>query len=402
MAVKAGARPGARRHFLASGVALAGATVAIPHIAVAQTPFRALGIVNVKDYGAIGNFITDDTLAVQAAIDAAFGPASSPNGVAEVAQNKILHFPPGRYRTTAPLNFTHLVGSRIVGSGRFVTTIENSTPNQSVIVTNGCAYTHWEGLRLKGSGSSRLFDLNWDGSAGGAALQSNNFTDIFFDSGHIGIEIGRGGFMGSENLFLNCFWLLNSRAGLLTSNYNALQNTVTGGNFQTCGVGIWIGTGSVTSVQSVGFQQSVDYDIRSDGSVGNCTVITGCRSESVNFVRTVQDADLSGCTHTTASGKLGDFVYCLGGNVVVSACMTNYGRIHASFGSRLRIQESTFKRPDWLFADQLWSVPQNVLNAVIELENVSLYVGSSYSQILRRRLTAAGAFEYALTKSTEG
>src|SRR6516225_1358540 len=33
------------------------------------------------------------------------------------------------------------------------------------------------------------------------------FADMFFDGGSIGVEIGHSGFMGSENLFLNCFWL---------------------------------------------------------------------------------------------------------------------------------------------------------------------------------------------------
>jgi hypothetical protein len=36
---------------------------------------------------------------------------------------------------------------------------------------------------------------------------------MFFDGGSIGVEIGHSGFMGSENLFLDCFWLSCSTAG---------------------------------------------------------------------------------------------------------------------------------------------------------------------------------------------
>jgi hypothetical protein len=36
---------------------------------------------------------------------------------------------------------------------------------------------------------------------------------MFFDGGSIGVEIGHSGFMGSENLFLNCFWAARVRYG---------------------------------------------------------------------------------------------------------------------------------------------------------------------------------------------
>src|SRR6266436_7819434 len=71
------------------------------------------------------------------------------------------------------------------------------------------------------------------------------FADIHFDGGAIGVEIGHSGFMGSENLFLDCHWLSCSTAGLLTSNPNALQQSVIGGNFQGCNRAIFAGAGSV-------------------------------------------------------------------------------------------------------------------------------------------------------------
>src|SRR5262249_31063882 len=74
------------------------------------------------------------------------------------------------------------------------------------------------------------------------------FADMFFDGGAIGVEIGHSGFMGSENLFLNCFWLGQTTAGLLTSNANALQQTVIGGDFQGCNRAIFAGAGSVPTI----------------------------------------------------------------------------------------------------------------------------------------------------------
>ena len=79
--------------------------------------------------------------------------------------------------------------------------------------------------------------------------------------------------MGSENLFLNCFWLACSTAGLLTSNANALQQTVIGGNFQGCNRAIFAGAGSVPTIHGVGFQTSTDCDIYTGTSSNNAMAV---------------------------------------------------------------------------------------------------------------------------------
>jgi hypothetical protein len=138
--------------------------------------------VSVKDsrFGAVGDFATDDTAALQAALDHCFGSVDSPHGTPNVRQNKALYIPPGHYKITAPLTVKYLHGGRIVGAGRFVTQIENVTPGSSVIVTNGCGYARFEAMRLTASAGGKSFDLDWDGSAGGPALQSNTFCRHVF------------------------------------------------------------------------------------------------------------------------------------------------------------------------------------------------------------------------------
>jgi Pectate lyase superfamily protein len=138
--------------------------------------------VSVKDsrFGAVGDFATDDTAALQAALDHCFGPSNARHGTANVHLNKALYIPPGHYKITAPLTVEYLHGGRIVGAGRFVTQIENVTPNSSVFVTNGCGYSRFEGMRLTAAAGGKAFDLDWDGSAGGPALQSNTFCRHIF------------------------------------------------------------------------------------------------------------------------------------------------------------------------------------------------------------------------------
>src|SRR5262245_22756801 len=129
------------------------------------------------------------------------------------------------------------------------------------------------------------------------------FADMHFDGGSIGVEIGHSGFMGSENLFLDCHWLSLTTAGLLTSNPNALQQTVIGGNFQGCNRGIFAGSGSVPTVHGVGFQTSADCDIYPGTLSDNSISVQGCRSESVNFINNAggQSLHVAACSHVGSS-----------------------------------------------------------------------------------------------------
>ena len=70
------------------------------------SPHKTLGqfatitdVINVKNYGALGNGVADDTAAIQAAFDAAFGTSASPNYLSSNL-NKGVYFPPGTYLVT--------------------------------------------------------------------------------------------------------------------------------------------------------------------------------------------------------------------------------------------------------------------------------------------------------------
>lgn len=74
-------------------------------------------VVNVKAYGATGDGSTDDTAAIQAAIDS-FGSG----GVLATANGGILYFPPGLYKVTGGLLITQ-TGVRVVGASQDATKI---------------------------------------------------------------------------------------------------------------------------------------------------------------------------------------------------------------------------------------------------------------------------------------
>lgn len=80
-------------------------------------------VINVKDFGALGNGSHDDTTAIQAAINAMYASA---------LKSCILFFPPGSYLVTSTINISNNnVGSNftsgiIQGSGRFATSISGN------------------------------------------------------------------------------------------------------------------------------------------------------------------------------------------------------------------------------------------------------------------------------------
>lgn len=365
--------------------------------ALADQPGANLGIVSVKDpqFGAVGDRHTDDTAAIQAAVNYCFGDAAAPHGAADVYENRALYFPPGRYKITSPIKFEKLSGGRILGSGRFVTQIMNDS-NGPVFVTNGCGYSHFEGLYLRASDKvSAVFDLNWDGDKGGMALQSNAFIDILFDGGACGVEIGAGGFMGSENVFINCFWIHCAVAGFKTSNFNALQNTIVGGNFQSCNIGVWVYRGSVTVIESVGFQVQREWDIRVDNSANDTINILGCRSESPNFVlaRNYVHVSILGCTQAAQPGY---FLHPNGCPTTVERCVSIGGQISLEAEARLCVRGSSFGRKDWLSYEPLYP------GQVIELEDIE-YGGTPNShpdsapiRIAKQRITDAGVHDYSI------
>jgi Pectate lyase superfamily protein len=352
-------------------------------------------VVNVKAmFGAAGDGAKDDTAAIQAAIDYCFGTQSDPHGQA-AHKNKILFFPPGQFKITSPLLLSRVHGGRVLGSGRFVTKISNDVGG-SVFITNGCQYSHFEGIELQGTGDSIIFDLSWDGAV--VALQSNTFIDLFFAGGAIGINLGRGGFMGSENLFLNCFWGGNKTAGLVTSNFNALQNTIVGGNFQTCGVGVWISKGSVPLIASVGFQQSATCDVLLENSAHDTITVDSCRTESRHFFKVPHGNphfNVRGCSHTVAGNVEGDFINVNGSTTgVVESCVSVAGRMILQQNCRVRVANSSFGRTDWI------SIADGRPGMQIELENIQFgdttnRVGAGNPQrILKQRVTDVGTFNY--------
>ena len=143
-------------------------------------PDRLAEVKNVKDFGAVGNGNVDDTLAIQAALNAAYGSPSSPNGGGSgVHRNAPVFFPAGKYRITAPLTSRSIRGAHVYCAGRVTTTIQN-TNGGSVFVTNGCDYSRFERMSLQASGTGVAFDLDREQLRLGGTSVEYVFGDEFW------------------------------------------------------------------------------------------------------------------------------------------------------------------------------------------------------------------------------
>jgi hypothetical protein len=286
------------------------------------------------------NGVDDDLAILQTAIDTCFGTTGAP---LSPLNYRPLYIPQGDWKVSAPLTMRAVQGGWVYGAGRFATKITNTTAG-SVFVTNGCAYSLFENMRLVSSGSAVVFDLDWD-NTGQAALQSNTLSNLYFEGGGHGLRIGHTGYMGSENLIQNCGFSGHSVAGVRTRNYNALQNKIAGGNIQSCDIGVYVEFGSVQDIIGTGFQLSTTWDVKVDNSADDCMSLIGCRSESPNFVRAQHiGLHMAACNQINlTSGKFFEGT----GLFSLSGCTSIAGQV-ISNNNGGDIKNCQFGRDDWI------------------------------------------------------
>ena len=144
-------------------------------------------IVSVKDFGAVGDGVTDDTAAIQAALDAhdnVFVPAGTHrcDGTIVIAQNKTLVVEGSLYRlsaysaSTRPVvklfgNYAALFGygvGSVVGS-------QNDSPNGVVLWGAEDPTTEYTGFRFATVHNLRIIAFGPTGSSKGLALQNSQY-----------------------------------------------------------------------------------------------------------------------------------------------------------------------------------------------------------------------------------
>ena len=161
--------------------------------------------INVRDFGAVGDGVHDDTLAIQKAADSVF-----PRGAPERGRDKIFMrtrysraseygvvrevlFPEGTYRITGPVMFSHNVAVR--GEGRAV--VRNDSPESESFYFDRSFQLRLSGISFVGGRNQvRVFEGNHAGPVhiDGCSFSKATGISVFLDSLMLqdGVKYGSG------------------------------------------------------------------------------------------------------------------------------------------------------------------------------------------------------------------
>jgi Pectate lyase superfamily protein len=265
---------------------------------------RCPDIVNVKDLGAKGDGATNDTAAIQAAFDAAFGSSSSPHAMANAGLNVPVFFPPGNYVLggASGLKLMQVYGGHIYGCGGATSIISYTGPSSGIaaININGMVQTKIEGIGFNISGTNVGLNIDWDG-AGPVALNNNWLVDIHgTGAGAVILKMGASGNDGAHNYFERCAGS-NCDTVILIASAGAQDQYIQLMRGDTCNKGVHITGGSILNIVGPIFYNSSVCDIDIESSdVRHRTSIIGAYSSSANFARLACASRLNACRHTGA------------------------------------------------------------------------------------------------------
>ena len=188
--------------------------------------------INVRTAGAKGDGTTDDTGAIQQVLNRLSD--KRPRGQ---TRQRVVYFPPGRYRITRTLTITESTGDWLVGHGRSTVILWDGEEGGRMYWSNGCRYVCYEGL-------------TWDGLGKAAILvehQSHSYYETwirylhcaFLNGRDHGLVVGHGGAKveSAEFWFHNCVFAACGEGAAFLA-FNDYDNLFDGCEFDACGIGV--------------------------------------------------------------------------------------------------------------------------------------------------------------------
>nr|WP_293837691.1 glycosyl hydrolase family 28-related protein [uncultured Arsenicibacter sp.] len=228
---------------------------------------------NVKDYGALGNGVNNDTTAIQSAINAAKA-ASAPGGG---AYRVTVYFPSGYYYITSPINITNTTGIWLQGDGgTYLNTSIIGNTSGAIFDFSGSSVVGCENfsfLSLTGYNATRstigvLFAL-----AGNGGL-NNGIQNCYFQMEDFPSANGGVGSIGILNVRSEEFYvhkcLIRANAPVIMSNSASLGSVGLNYTASSTYIALAAGTGTmgVTSMRATSIQ---NYEKRRPGLILNGT-----------------------------------------------------------------------------------------------------------------------------------
>ena len=190
---------------------------------------------NVRNYGAAGDGLADDSTPLQNAI----------NDLGEPGKPSVLYMPAGKYRITRTLNLNNKYGVTLTGDDPATTSIVWDGPlKDTMLIVNGAMLSQfsritWNGNHKAGTGIGQWFNHKH-------TKQPSTFTshidEVFIDM-DTGIAGGRKdspeyGQLDSETTILRTRFIRNTVAGVSLGSFNALDWWIWDSEFVDCARGV--------------------------------------------------------------------------------------------------------------------------------------------------------------------
>lgn len=204
-------------------------------------PFASWGDAK-RDYGAKGDGVVDDTAALQRAL----------NELGQSGKPSVLFLPAGTYRIASTLRFTGSTsatnigwgGVGMVGESPALTRIVWAGPaGEPMLVQNGGVRTRYARITWDGKGTAGYGVAHWWDTRTGTLHDGGpeHQDEVFMDMG-IGIMAGRlgAGFgqLNSEGQVRRVTFIRNTKAGVNTGSWNAVNWWVWDSRFVDCARGL--------------------------------------------------------------------------------------------------------------------------------------------------------------------
>jgi hypothetical protein len=328
---------------------------------------RWTDVVNIRDFGAVGNNTHDDTDAIQAAFDYAFTASGTPHGIANAHLNKPVYLPAGRYVVTDPLIINNLYGGHIFGAGQVASIVYNGPQSpcpagNATIKINGMINSKIERCNFQSIGpnfaattdqNNTCMEIDYDGTSwsevGTSGLHGNTFSEVGIGGANWGIKLAPSGYDGARNYFYACYGN-NLSIGMLIESATALHNKLmfsgfsSGANFKSLYTGlaaktkgIHIVEGGVSQVIGGSMAGNVlgdQWDILSETT--HPMIILGLRTENTHNFNLAGSAIIRGITLGSGAAIGFDTLlvthspskYILESVVPLSAKVTGDGKLH--------------------------------------------------------------------------
>ena len=228
--------------------------------------------INVKDLGAKGDGVADDTAAIQQAFDRV---KDSTDWMA-CLHNRVVYLPAGKYRITATLTIANATGGWVVGHGRDTVLLWDGPEGGTMYLSNGATYCRYEGITFDGQGKAAVGVEHSSQSYYETSLRYENCA--FLHLKEHGVINGRGKekTASAEIWWQNCLFV-DCGAGVSLLNFNDYDNTFDGCEFVDCGMGVNSVNGNFY-VRACRFVRSKQVDVR-QASPSHASSVRLCTSQ---------------------------------------------------------------------------------------------------------------------------